>query len=66
MEHEKDSKTICNRFTRYSHQRFDTGTGLLGNKRMIGDIPNYSIVEIGQNTAKSPGDLRRLSALKLQ
>ena len=30
-----------------------------------GDCLNYSIVEIGQNTEKSPGDLRRL-AVKLQ
>ena len=28
---------------------------------MSGDHPNYSIVEIGQNTRKSPGDLRRLA-----
>ena len=27
---------------------------------MSGDHPNYSIVKIGQNTKKSPGDLRRL------
>ena len=26
-----------------------------------GDSPNYSIVEIGQNTVKSPGDLMRLA-----
>ncbi len=26
-----------------------------------GDNPNYSIVEISQNTEKSPGDLRRLA-----
>ena len=26
-----------------------------------GDYPNYNIVEIGQNTAKSPGDLGRLA-----
>ena len=25
------------------------------------DHPNYSIIEIGQNTEKSPGDLRRLA-----
>ena len=29
---------------------------------MSGDHPNYSIVEIGQKTEKSPGDLRRLAA----
>ncbi len=26
----------------------------------IRDHPNYSIIKIGQNTEKSPGDLRRL------
>ena len=33
----------------------------LGNKRMSGDHPNFYIIEIGQNTEKSPGDLRRLA-----
>ena len=28
---------------------------------MSGDKPNYSITEIGKNTEKSPGDLRRLA-----
>ena len=28
---------------------------------MSGDHPNNSIVENGQNTEKSPGDLRRLA-----
>ena len=37
-----------------------TGTGGIRNNRTSGDHPNYSIVEIGQNTKKSPGDLRRL------
>ena len=39
----------------------DKGTRGLGNKRTSGDHPNYSIIEIGQNTKKSPGDLRRLA-----
>ena len=30
-------------------------------KRTSGDHPNYCITEIGQNTEKSPGDLRRFS-----
>ena len=30
----------------------------LGNKRTSGEHPNYSIVEISQNTEKCPGDLR--------
>ena len=38
-----------------------SGTGRLGNKRTSGDHPNYSIVEIGQNTEKRPGDLRKLA-----
>ena len=32
-----------------------------GNKRTSGDHRNNSIVKIGQNTKKSPGDLRRLA-----
>ena len=42
-----------------------TGTGGFGNKRMSGDHPNYSIVEIGQNT-KSLGNLRRLAVTQTQ
>ena len=37
------------------------GTGGLGNKRTSGDHPDDSIIENGQNTKKSPGDLRRLA-----
>ena len=40
-------------------QRTGNGTGRLGNKRASGDHPYYCIVKIGQNTEKSPGDLRR-------
>ena len=36
-------------------------TAGLGNKRTGGDHPNYSIIKIGHNTEKSPGDLRTLS-----
>ena len=34
---------------------------LFVNKKKSGDHPNYCIIEIGQNTEKSPGDLRRLA-----
>ena len=27
---------------------------------MSGNHPNYCVIEIGQNTEKSPGDLKRL------
>ena len=34
-------------------------TGGHGNERTSGDHPNYTIVEIGQNTKKNSGDLKR-------
>ena len=34
--------------------------GRVGTQRLKRDHPNYSIVEVGQNTEKSPGSLRRL------
>ena len=64
MEQEGDGDTNCNWCTRYSHQRISTETRGLGNKKTSGDHSNYSIVEIGQNTKKSPGDLRRLTVTK--
>ena len=57
MEHESNSDTNCNWCSYYSHQRIDKSTSGLGNKRMSGDHPNNSTVEISQNTEKSPGDL---------
>ena len=44
-----------------SHQIIIEGTGGLGNKRSSGEHPNYYIIEDGQNTEKSPGDLRRFA-----
>ena len=60
MEHESDDYTNCNRYSWYSHQRIGTETRGLGNNGTGGDCSNYNIVEIGQNTEKSPGDVRRL------
>ena len=37
------------------------GTISTGLVKGFEDYTNYSIVEVGQNTAKSPGDLRRLA-----
>ena len=37
------------------------GSGGFGNKRTRTDHPNYRIINIGQNTEKSPGDLKRLA-----
>ena len=43
------------------HKGLVKGTGRLENKRTSGDHPDYSIIKIGQNTEKSPEDLRRLA-----
>ena len=61
MEHESHGDISCNWCARYSDQRLGTGTRRLENKRMSGDHPHYSIIKIGQNIEKSPGDLRRLA-----
>ena len=50
--------TNCNWCSWFSLQRIGTDTGGIGNKRTSGNHPNYSIIEIDQNTEKSPGDLR--------
>ena len=34
---------------------------MIGSWRTGGDHPNDSIIENGQNTEKSPGDMRRLA-----
>ena len=56
MEHEGDSDISSNWRARYSHQRIDKGSG---------GLINDSIVEIGQNTKKSPGNLRRLAVTRV-
>ena len=40
------------------------GLGGLGNKKTCREHPNYGTVEIGQNTEKSPGDLRKLAGIQ--
>ena len=63
VEHERDNYTII-----IIIGALGTGTkGLikgnrgLGNNRTNGDHLNYCIIEIDQNTEKSPGDSRRLA-----
>ena len=60
MEHEGNNDTNRDWCFWYSHQKIIKGTGELGNKRTSRDHPNYYIMENGQDTEKSPGDLRRL------
>ena len=50
----------------YNHEMIHTRFGGLGNKRTSGDHLNYYIIENGQNTEKSPGDLKRLPVTKTQ
>ena len=65
MKYESDSGTNFNWCAQYSPKMLNTRTGGLGNKRTNGDHPNYSIVEIGRNTEKSRGDLRRLAVIQI-
>ena len=37
-----------------------------GNQRTRGNHPDYSIINIGEDTEKSPGDLRDLLSITLQ
>ena len=61
MEHESDRCTNCKCCSRYCHQRIATRTEGLKNKTSSGENPNYRIIKIGQNTEKSPGNLKRLA-----
>ena len=61
MGHEGDSDTSCNWCTLKSPQRIRKGSRRLRNKRTSGDYLDYSNIKIGQNTEKSPGDLRKLA-----
>ena len=65
LEHENDGDSSCNLISWYSHKRIDARTGGLGKKRTSGDHPNYCIIEINQNTKKSPIDLRRFFIIQI-
>ena len=60
---EQESEVYNNWCYWYSHQSISKGTWGLGNKRKSEGHLNY-IIEIGQNTEKSPGNLRRLAVRK--
>ena len=57
MEHERNNYTNRDWCFWYSYQTIIKGTGGLGGRRTRGNNPNYNIIEKGQNTEKSPGDL---------
>ena len=58
VEHEGDSDTNCVWFTCDNPQRIGKGIGRIRNQGTSIDHPDYSIIIIGQNTEKSPGELR--------
>ena len=64
MEHEGNNYTNCNWYIWYSNKRIIKETGGLGSWRPSGDHPNNNIIEDGQNTEKSPGDLRTLAVTR--
>ena len=64
MEYEGDCDTNYNWCTWNNTQRISKGAGGVRNQRMSLDHPNHSIVEVGQNTEKSPGDIRRLTFIQ--
>ena len=57
MEHEDDGDIYCNWWAQNNSQRLDKETGRVGNQRTSLDLPNFCIIDIGQNTEKSPGNL---------
>ena len=61
MEHKGENYTNCDRCFWQGNKRIIKGPGRFRSWRLSGDHPNNSIVENGQNTEKSPGDLRRLA-----
>ena len=61
MEEESDGGNTSKWCARYNHKRVDEATGKLGNKKTSGDYLNYSIFKIGQNTTKSPVNLKRVA-----
>ena len=59
IEHEVDDGNIYYWYMWNNPQRINNGTKRLRNQKTSGDLPIYSIVEIGQNTEKSPGNKKR-------
>ena len=59
MEHEGGGDTNCNWCARNNPQMLGKGIGRLRNQTTSRNHPDYTIIKIGQNTEKSPEDLRR-------
>ena len=63
MSYEGNDDINCIWCTYDDLQKIGKGSGTLGNKRTRRDHQDCSIIKIGQNGAKSPGDLRRLDVI---
>ena len=61
VKHEGDGDTDYNWSTWKGPTLLGEKPGGIGNQRKNRDHSDYSIVKIGQNTEKSPGDLRRFA-----
>ena len=61
MSDKGDCDAYYNWYTWNNPQMVSKGTEKLANKRTIEDHPHYSIIKIGQNTEKIPGDFKRLA-----
>ena len=61
MEHEGGNYTNCDWRFWHGSKRIIKGTGGFGSWRQSGDYLCNSIIEDGQNSEKSSGDLRRLA-----
>ena len=60
MEHESDNYINCDWCFWNSNKRIMKGTGGLGSWRKSGDHPNYNVIENGQDTERSAGELLSL------
>ena len=61
MEHEGDGDTTSNLRNWNGPQMIGKRTGTVRNPRKNRNYPDNSIVEIAQNTEKSPGDPKRFA-----
>ena len=66
MGHEVNGDINCNWCAWEVPQRLAKRAGRVGNWRTNRDHPNYSTIEVSQNTEKSPGYLRRLAVSQTQ
>ena len=60
MKNEGDDNNYCNWCNWNDPQIIGKEAGRIRNQRTSEKYPNYSIIKIGQNTKKSPGNLWRL------